>query len=82
MKMSGAFTKVLPRQCEGNTPGLPYISKKGCEMKPYQAAAVGENSSDFTNKQSPQDGALSGDLLDQKSKSPLFLGAGGGHGYN
>ena len=46
-------------------------------MIPYQAAAVGENSSDFTNKQSPQDGALSGDLLDQKSKSPLFLGLQG-----
>ena len=27
-----------------------------------------------------QGGALSRDLLDQKSKSPLFLGAGGGGG--
>ena len=33
--------------------------------------------SGFTNEQSPQDGAFSGDLLDQKSKSPLFPGDGG-----
>ena len=37
----------------------------------------GENSSGFTNKQSPQGRAFSGDLLDQKSKSPQFPGAGG-----
>ena len=37
----------------------------------------GENSSCFTNEQSPQGGAFSRDLLDQKSKSPLFPGAGG-----
>ena len=36
-----------------------------------------ENSSDFTNKQSPQGGAFSRDLLDQKSKSLLFPGPGG-----
>ena len=34
-------------------------------------------SSGFTNEQSPQGRAFSGDLLDQKSKSPLFPGAGG-----
>ena len=36
-----------------------------------------ENSSGFTNEQSPQGGAFSRDLLDQKSKSPLFRGPGG-----
>ena len=41
---------------------------------------AGENSSGFTNEQSPQGGAFSGDLLDQKSKSPLFPGSGGGGG--
>ena len=30
-----------------------------------------------TNEQSPQGGAFSRDLLDQKSKSPLFHGPGG-----
>ena len=45
-------------------------------------AACGENSSGFTNKQSSQDGflariAFSDDLLDQKSKFPLFPGGGG-----
>ena len=39
---------------------------------------VRENSSGFTKEQSPQVGACSGDLLDQKSKSPLFPGAGVG----
>ena len=33
MEMSGALTKVLPRQCGGNTRGLLYIDKKGSEMK-------------------------------------------------
>ena len=37
----------------------------------------GENSSGFTNEQSPQGRAFSVDLLDQKSKSPLFPRAGG-----
>ena len=37
---------------------------------------MGENSSGFTNK-SLQDGAFSGDLLDQKFKSPLFPEGGG-----
>ena len=35
-------------------------------------------SSGFTNEQSPQGRAFSEDLLDQKLKSPLFPGAGGG----
>ena len=35
---------------------------------------MGENSSGFTNEQSPQGGAFSRDFLDQKSKSPLFPG--------
>ena len=33
VEMSGALTKVLPRQCGGYTPGLLYIDKKGSEMK-------------------------------------------------
>ena len=42
--------------------------------------AAGENSSGFTNEQSPQGGAFSRDLLDQKSKSLLFPGGGVGRG--
>ena len=33
VEMSAALTKVLPRQCRGNTRGLLYVGKKGCEMK-------------------------------------------------
>ena len=51
-------------------------------MNNEKKQAAGENSSGFTDKQSPQGRAFSGDLLDQKSKSPLFPGAGGGEsGY-
>ena len=32
VEMSGALTKVLPRQCGGNTRGLLYIGKKGSEI--------------------------------------------------
>ena len=39
---------------------------------------MGGNSSGFTNEQSPQGGAFSRDLQDQKSKFPLFPGAWGG----
>ena len=60
----------------GNTRGLLYIGKKGSEMKRYQFA--GENSRFFfTNEQSPQGGAFIRDLLDLKSKSPLFPGPRG-----
>ena len=52
VEVSGALTKVLPWQCRGNTQGLLYIGKKGHEMK------AGENSSGFTNEQSPQGGAF------------------------
>ena len=64
MEMSGALTKVL-------------IGKKGREMKTKQAA--GENSSGFTNEQSPKGGAFSGDLL-EKSQSPRFSPRVGGWG--
>ena len=37
----------------------------------------GKNSSGFTKVQSTQGEAFSGDFLDQKSKSSLFLGGGG-----
>ena len=80
MEMSGTLTKDLPWHCGGNTRGLLYIGKKYREMKKIMLAA-GENSSGFTNKQSSQGGAFSGDLLDQKSKSPLFPGLWGGRGY-
>ena len=33
VEMSRALTKMLPRQCGGNTQGLLYIGKKGSEMK-------------------------------------------------
>ena len=66
MQMSGALTKVLPWQCGGNTGNFAL----------YRQAAV-ENSSGFTNEHAPQGGAFSGDLLDQKSKSPLFPELGG-----
>ena len=79
MEMCGALTKVLPRQCGGNTRGLLYIDKKGSEMKNSRLRGKTVHiSSGFTNEQSPQGRAFSGDLLDQKSKSPLFPRAGWG----
>ena len=46
-----ALTKVLPRQCGGNTQCLLYIGRKGREMKRKQA--VGENSSGFYQRAVP-----------------------------
>ena len=43
------------------------IDKKGREMKRKW----------FYQRESPQGGALGRDLMDQKSKSPLFIVAGG-----
>ena len=81
MEMSGALTKDLPRQCGGNTQGLLYIDKKGSEMKNSRLRGkTVQISSGFTNEQSPQGRAFSGDLLDQKSKSPLFPVVRGGGG--
>ena len=56
----------------GEIPGVCFIYAK----RTVQAAGV--NSSGFTNEQSPQGGAFNRDLLDQKSKSQLFPGPGGG----
>ena len=74
VEMSGALAKVLPRQCGGNTRGLFYIVKEGREMKNRRLRG---KSSGVTNEQSPQDRAFTGDLLDRKSKSPLFPRDGG-----
>ena len=95
MEISGALTKLLPRQCGGNTQSLLYIGKKGCEMEKKKqkqtnknsrlcvCVCVGGGSSGFTNELCPHGGAFSGNLLDQKSKPPppppLF--SGGGRGY-
>ena len=76
VEMSGALTNVLPRQCGGNTRGLLCIDKKGSEMKNSRLRGK-TASSGFTNEQSPQGRTFSGNLLDQKSKSPLFPRAGG-----
>ena len=45
-------------------------------MKSYSRQTEGENSSGFTNKLSPQGETFSWDLLDHKSKYPLFPGGG------
>ena len=50
-----------------STWGLLYVLKNGSQIKTKQTA--GENSSGFTTKLSPQGGPLSGDLLDQNTKS-------------
>ena len=71
MEVSWALTKGFPWQCRRNIHTLLYIGKKGQEM---DRRLQGENSSGFTKEQSPQGGAFSGHLLDQKSKSPLFPG--------
>ena len=61
----------------GEIPRFALYRQKGLQNE----LAAGENSSGFTNKQSPQGGSFSGDSLDQKkSKSPLFPGVGGGGG--
>ena len=68
MEMSVALTKVLPRQCWGNT--------RVCFI--YAKRAVNEKTAGCGGKQqSPQGGAFSRDLLNQKSKSLLFPGPGG-----
>ena len=56
------------------------VEPSGALTKILPRQAAGENSGGFTNEQSPQGGAFSRDLLDQKSKSPLFSGRGGGGG--
>ena len=57
---------------------LLYIDKKGSEMKNSRLRGkTVQISSGFTNEHSPQGWAFNGDLLDKKSKSPLFPGAGG-----
>ena len=50
-------------------------------MKRKDNSLPGKTAVVFTNEQSPLGGAFSGDLLDKKSKSPLFPGPGGGRGY-
>ena len=55
MEMSGALTKVMPRQGIGFA---LYRQKRAVKWSE-------ENSSGFTNEQSMQGGTLSGDLLDQ-----------------
>ena len=62
----------------GRYPGFAIYRQKGPLNE--KIAGCGENSSGFTNEQSPQGGAFSRNLLDQKSKSPLFPGPGGGGG--
>ena len=62
-----------------NTQGLLYTGKKGSEMKRQHAA--GENSSGFTNEQSPQCGLLAG-ICWTKNQSPSYSpGVGGRRGY-
>ena len=82
MKMSGALTKVLSWQCRGNTRNSLYMGKGEVKRKDsrLRGGGGGGGSSGFTNEQSPQCGAFSGDLLGQKSKSPLFRGRWG-RGY-
>ena len=53
----------------GEIPGIKKIA--GCGGRGWE-------SSSFTNKQSPQGWAFSGDLLDQKSESRLFPTGGWG----
>ena len=69
------FGQSFATAVRGKYPGFALNRQKSREMKRQQAA--GENSSSFTNEQSPQGGAFNRDLLDQKSKSPLFPGPGG-----
>ena len=79
MEMSGALTKVLPRQCGVNTRGMLYIGKKGSEMKRWQA--VGENSSGFTKllpTSSPRRVGLLAGICLTKSQSPRYAPGLGG----
>ena len=69
-KNDRGFGQSLPRQCGGNIWGLLCIVKEGHEMKNSRLPG---KSSDFLPTSSPR-----GDSLDQKSKSPLFTGDGGG----
>ena len=66
MEMSGALTKVLPLQY-GGILRVCFIQGK-MVVKLKDSRLRGKNSSGFTNEQSPQAGAFSRDLLDQKIK--------------
>ena len=69
------FDRSFAMAVRGKYPGFALYRQKGCEVTEKRQAA-GENNSGFTNEQSPRGGTFSGDLLDQKSKSPLFHGGG------
>ena len=77
MEVSGALTKVLPRQYRGNTQGLLYIDNKGSAGC---GGGGGGKQQWFYQRVVLARWAFSRDLLDQKSKSPLFPVAGG-HGF-
>ena len=57
-------------------PGFALHRQKG--LRNEKVAGCGGNSCSFTDKQSPQSWAYSGDLLNQKAKSLLFPWGGGG----
>ena len=64
------FDQSFATAVRGRYPGVALYSKKCREMKRKQAA--GEYCLGFTNKQSPQSGAFSGDLPDQKCLRRVF----------
>ena len=69
------FDQSFATAVQGKYPGVGFLCAKRAVNE--KIAGCGKNSSGFTNMLSPQGGAFSGDLLDQKSKSPLFPGPGG-----
>ena len=77
MEIGGVFNFALSQQCRGNARPLYHLAKKQ-QSKVKHNRLRGENGHGFTNWLSPQCGAFSRDLLNEKSKSPLFPRAGGG----
>ena len=77
------MSRALPKFCHGSVGEIPRVcfiyAKRAVNEKiaDLVGGGVGGDSSGFINEQSLKGGAFSRDLLDQKSKSLLFPGAGG-----
>ena len=74
MEMSGALTKVLPRQCGGNTRGLFDVGKNAAKIKDSRLRG---KTAVVLPTSSPRRVRLLVRICWTKSQSPLFPGAGG-----
>ena len=76
--MSRALTKVLPRQCRGNTRGLLYIGKKVREMKRYSSRLQEKTAVVLPPASSPRRVGLLAGICWTKRQSPRYSPGGWG----